>query len=108
MFTVDRQKSGSKPDGGSCGGSKGGEEIAMKKLIWLILVGAAFGQNSRFDSVAVGPKGAIPFATVAVCTQPANTSTTPCSPRANLCTTLSDVTCTSSNPLTADSLGNYH
>ncbi len=77
-------------------------------LIILLLATCAFAQNSRFDSVAVGPKGPISFATVAVCTQPAITTTQPCSPKANLCSSLSDDICTSPNPLTSDSLGNYH
>ena len=50
----------------------------------------------------------MPNATIAVCTQPANTASAPCSPLAALCSSLTDTSCTSPNPLTADSLGNYH
>jgi parallel beta-helix repeat protein len=81
----------------------------LKTLIALLLLsGVAFAQNSRIDNIALGPRGPIPGATVAVCTQPAVTSTQPCSPLANLCSSLSDVTCIQPNPVTADSLGNYH
>lgn len=81
-----------------------------KKTVALVvlLAGAAFGQNSRLDNVASGPRGPIPFATVAVCSQPANTSTTPCSPLVSLCSSITDVACIQPNPLLADSLGNYH
>lgn len=82
--------------------------MKLRYLIPLLFLGTLFAQNSRYDSVALGPKGPIPFATVAICTQPANSSTQPCSPLANLCSSLSDTTCTSPNPFTADSLGNYH
>jgi hypothetical protein len=65
-------------------------------------------QNVRYDGVAQSPKGPIPFALVAVCTQPANTTIQPCSPLANLCSSLSDTSCSQPNPTSADSLGNYH
>src|SRR5208283_1569298 len=45
--------------------------------------------------------------TVAICTQPAVTSTTPCSPLANLYTD-STLTVAAPNPLTDDSYGNLH
>lgn len=81
----------------------------MKKLLFLLLLALpCFAQNMRFDAVAWGPRGAVPNATIAVCTQPASTANAPCSPLAVLCSSLSDTTCTSPNPLTADSLGNYH
>jgi hypothetical protein len=84
----------------------------MKKLFLIlilgILVGSAFGQNARYDNIVVGPKGVVPFATIAVCTQPANSSTQPCTPLAALCSSLTDVTCTQPNPVTADFLGNFH
>ena len=78
--------------------------------LWLFLLLAVpcFAQNSRYDGIALGPRGPVPGASVAACTQPANTSTQPCSPLANLCSSLTDVVCTSPNPVTADSLGNYH
>lgn len=59
-------------------------------LAALLLLGAAatptLGQSAyRFDKVAQGPTGqAIPQANIAVCTQPANISTTPCSTLATL------------------------
>jgi hypothetical protein len=77
-------------------------------LVILLLSCAGFAQNSRFDDVALGPRGPIPAATVVVCTQPANVSTQPCSPLAVLCSSLTDLVCTQPNPVTADSLGNYH
>lgn len=82
----------------------------MKKWYWLLVFLAvpAFAQESRYDGIALGPKGPVPGASIAVCTQPANTSTTPCSPLANLCSSLTDVVCTQPNPVTADSLGNFH
>jgi hypothetical protein len=72
------------------------------------LLGSACAQNSRIDGIALGPKGSIAFASVAVCTQPASTTTTPCSPAANLCASVTDAVCTSPNPLLSDVLGNYH
>jgi hypothetical protein len=44
---------------------------------------------------------------VALCTQPATTSTTPCTPAAPLCSSVADLVCASPNPVTADGLGNY-
>lgn len=81
-------------------------QLGIPLIVWLLAT-CAFAQNSRFESVALGPKGPIPFALVAVCTQPANTSSQPCSPPANLCSSLSDTICTSPNPLTSDALGHY-
>src|SRR5260370_41573367 len=82
----------------------------MKRLFLIlgILVGSAFAQNARYDNIVISPKGVVPFAAIAVCTQPANTSTQPCTPLASLCCSLSDVTCTQPNPVTADLLGNFH
>ena len=83
----------------------------MKSTLAVILLFSstvAVGQNSRYDSMALGPKGPIPGAKVAVCSQPANTNAQPCSPLAALCASLTDATCAQPNPLTADSLGNYH
>lgn len=79
------------------------------KWLWVVLLSIpAVAQNYRYDGVVQGPKGLVPFATVAVCTQPANTSTQPCSPLANLCSTLADAVCVQPNPVTADFLGNFH
>lgn len=81
----------------------------MKYLLTLLLLlGAAFGQNIRYDNIAYGPKGPVPFALVAICTQPATTSTQPCTPLAALCSSLSDLVCSQPNPVTTDSLGNFH
>lgn len=65
-------------------------------------------QNARFDGVVLSRSGLpAPGATVALCTQPAVTTTTPCTPAAALCSSVSDLVCTSPNPVTADGLGNY-
>jgi len=85
------------------------EKMMLKyTLIFLSLTCAALSQNLRHDSVAYGPNGPIPNAFVAVCSQPANTTTQPCSPLANLCSSFSDTTCTQPNPLTTDGLGNFY
>jgi hypothetical protein len=82
----------------------------MKQLVvaLLLLTRAAVCQNLRYDNVAYGPRGPIPNALVAVCTQPANTNIQPCNPLATLCSSLSDTACTSPNPVRSDALGNYH
>lgn len=82
----------------------------MRKLLLLFILLAvpAIAQNIRYDGIAQGPKGSVPNATVAFCSQPANISTTPCSPLLSLCSSLSDVVCSQPNPITADSLGNFH
>lgn len=77
-------------------------------LSLITLSSLSFAQNDRYDSIALGPKGPVPNAKVAVCTQPAVTNPAPCTPLANLCATLSDVVCGAPNPVTADQLGNYH
>jgi hypothetical protein len=74
----------------------------------LLLVATAWAQNGRYDNIAIGPKGVIPFATVGICTQPANTVAAPCTPLASLCASLTDATCTAPNPVVADELGNFH
>lgn len=78
-------------------------------LLTLILASAtvAFGQSGRYDSVLIGPRGPISNALVAVCTQPAITSTTPCSTLATLATSAS-TTSGGANPLTTDAFGNFH
>jgi len=69
----------------------------------------AHAQNVRSDGVVSSRSGQpAGGAFVAVCTQPATTSTTPCSPKALLCASLTDLSCTSPNPVQADGLGNYH
>lgn len=65
--------------------------------------------GSRYDGTALGPngRGPIPHATIAVLTQPANTSTTPGSPLATIYTDAT-LTTTTANPFQADVLGNFH
>ena len=77
-------------------------------LVILSFTCAAFSQNLRYDNVAYGPRGPISNALIAVCTQPANTNVQPCTPLAPLCSSTTDTTCTSPNPLQTDGLGNYH
>jgi hypothetical protein len=83
----------------------------MKKWILLLLLLVAvpaWGQSARYDSIAIGPRGVtVPGAQVAVCKQPATTTTQPCSPLATLATSIT-TTSGGANPLTADNLGNYH
>lgn len=83
----------------------------MRKLLWLIpllFAGFAYSQNMRSDGVALTQNGVpAPGAQIAVCTQPSVTSTAPCSPLAPLCSSATDASCTSPNPVTADGLGNY-
>lgn len=76
--------------------------------VLLVMASRLDGQNSRFDAVAQSPKGPIPFALVAICTQPANTGPQPCTPLANICSSLADLTCNQPNPILSDNLGNYH
>lgn len=75
--------------------------------LFLLLTGLCAAQNVRYDGQAIGPRGPIPFVSVAVCSQPATTTTQPCTPLASLCTSLADSTCTSPNPVLGDLLGNY-
>ena|SRR5258708_9178932 len=82
--------------------------VSRLLILLTLLYGAAMAQNVRMDNIALGPRGPIPNATVAVCTQPANTSTTPCTPQATLCTSLTDPACVQPGVVTADTLGNYH
>lgn len=83
----------------------------MKSLfLTFLLFSAALlsAQNVRVDGVVQSRSGApAPGATVAVCSQPANTSIVPCAPLAPLCSSLTDTVCASPNPTTADGLGNY-
>jgi len=80
----------------------------MKKLLLLLLLSVpVFGQNLRYDSIAIGPRGPIPFASVGVCSQPANVNSAPCSPLIALCTSFTS-SCTQPGTTTADNLGNFH
>jgi hypothetical protein len=84
--------------------------LAMAALLVPSLV---WGQGSRSDGVVQGLNGPLPNQNVAVCLQPANVTTTPCSTLATLYTdsTLS-TPCTGlngcSNPTTSDQFGNFH
>lgn len=82
----------------------------MRKLLFLLLISsAAFSQNIRVDGTIFQRSGApAPGANVAVCPQPPDISVTPCTPHPNLCSSLTDITCTSPNPTQADGNGNYH
>jgi Pectate lyase superfamily protein len=69
---------------------------------------SARAQGTRKDDVVFGPQGRpVGGALVAICTQPANATTTPCSPLAGI---FSDAALTQAlaNPLKTDGLGNYH
>lgn len=93
-------------------------------LLLMCLLGAsvASAQGGRYDSMSLGPRGPIANAYIAVCIQPANVSTAPCSTLATLYTDATLTTpCTGtlvvapsqpsqpcSNPMLSDALGNYH
>lgn len=96
-------------------------------LIFLFISALAFCQGARYENhpaMKARADGALvaASATIAVCTQPANTSTQPCSPLATLYTDATLATpCTGtlkdgsvagatncSNPLVTDAKGNYH
>jgi hypothetical protein len=69
---------------------------------------SARAQGTRKDDVVFGPQGKpVSGATIAVCTQPAVTTTTPCSPLASI---FSDAALTQpiTQPFKTDGLGNYH
>ncbi len=64
-------------------------------------------QGSRKDDIVIGPRGTpLGGASVAICTQPAVTTTAPCSPLATLYSNAA-LTQALANPLTTDGLGNY-
>ncbi len=82
-------------------------------LTVLLLSASAFGQGSRYDGVASGPRGSIADAMIAVCVLPASTQTSPCAPLATLYTDSTLRTACNgsngcSNPLKADRFGNFH
>src|SRR5258708_4115111 len=80
----------------------------MKKLLFFLrLPVPALAQNLRYDSSAIGPRGPIPFASIGVCSQPANVNSAPCSPLIALCTSFSS-SCAQPGTLNADNLGNFH
>ncbi len=76
-------------------------------LLLVFCIGSARAQNSRKDDLVINARGVpVAGASVAVCTQPANTSTAPCSPLALI---YSDpgLTQALANPTTSDGLRNY-
>ena len=77
-------------------------------LTFLFAAPAAREQGTRYDGVVQGEQG-IPAsgATIVVCTQPANVTSTPCTPLANLYTDTT-LTAAAPNPLNSDGLGNFH
>lgn len=92
----------------------------LRKLLQIVtllslLAGTCFAQGIRYDNIALTTKNTafgtatvpVAGASVAVCSQPAVTVTTPCSPRISL---YSDQALTQSlaNPTSADAKGNYH
>jgi hypothetical protein len=81
--------------------------IAIMLLCAAIFAASAAAQGSRKDDVVFGPRG-VPMAgaSVAICTEPATTSTAPCSPLAALYSD-SALTHALANPLSTDGLGNY-
>lgn len=76
-------------------------------LLSLLLPSFAAAQSVRYQSQVIGSRG-LPLAnqSVAVCTQPAVTTTQPCSPLATLATS-AITTSGGANPLTTDSNGNF-
>jgi hypothetical protein len=74
----------------------------------LLCAPGAHAQGTRKDDIVFGPQGRpVAGASVAICTQPANTTTAPCSPLADI---FSDPALTQqlANPTKTDGLGNYH
>lgn len=83
--------------------------LALVFLLCAVCCNLATAQNQRIDGVVqradgTGASGAL----IAVCSQPANTGVTPCTPAAPVCLTLTDVICNQANPVVADQFGNYH
>ena len=92
-------------------------------VAFLLLASVCSAQGARYDNIALS-RGGFPAAgaTVAICTEPVNVTTQPCSPLAVLYTDLTVASlCTGvnlpapstpsqqcSNPLLSDGLGNYH
>ncbi len=84
---------------------------AIPAIMMALLLGGASdaqAQGTRKDDMVLTARG-LPAAgiSVAVCAQPANTSTTPCSPLALLFSNAA-LTQALANPLTTDGLGNYN
>lgn len=81
----------------------------MRKLLLLTLIlmpSLVWAQNARYDGIAIGPRGPVPGASIAVCNQPATTTTTPCSPLATIFSSAAGGP--QANPFQADAFGNFH
>jgi hypothetical protein len=97
------------------GTRQGGKEATRRVILCLAscLVASCFVPSAsaqtlvRYDNILLNARGGpVPFASVAVCTQPAVTTTRPCSP---LATAYSDSGgLTPANPMLTDASGNYH
>src|SRR5271154_1096377 len=75
-------------------------------LLLLLLPGAAFAQNTAYFGFVLNQNGnPVPFANVAVCTQPANVTTTPCSTLATIFSSTAGAA--QANPLLTDINGNF-
>jgi len=78
--------------------------LLLSLLLW---VPSAYAQSVRYQSQVIGSRGTpLGNQNVAVCTQPANTGTQPCSPLATLATSTS-TTSGGANPTTTDANGNF-
>lgn len=79
---------------------------AVLCFLFLLAAVPVFAQTySRYDGVTSGGRGPLAGVSVAVCSQPAVTTTAPCSPLASLFSTSSGTA--KANPLTSDGLGNF-
>jgi hypothetical protein len=78
-------------------------------LAFVLMAGSLHAQNQAVYGIVLNRNGQpVPGASIAILQQPANTSTQPGSPLANLCNSLIDVICSGNpNPVIADGLGNY-
>jgi hypothetical protein len=80
---------------------------ALGATLCIATAATAAAQGSRKDDVVFGPTGRpMAGASVAICTEPATTTTTPCSTLAALYSN-SALTQSIANPLSTDGLGNY-
>jgi hypothetical protein len=82
--------------------------VLLASACGLLCAPAAHAQGTRKDDIVFGPQGRpVAGASVAICTQPANTTTAPCSPLGSI---FSDPALTQplANPTKTDGLGNYH
>jgi hypothetical protein len=81
--------------------------LLIPSLFLFLLPSCAFAQSVRYQSQVIGSRGTpLAFQFVAVCTQPANTTTTPCSTLATLATS-NATTSGGTNPLLTDINGNF-